>query len=259
MGDQEKGTTSVSVSQFNLPDVGEGLTEAEIVSWRVQRGDEVKVNDIIVEIETAKSLVELPCPFAGVVEDLLVEEGATVPVGTPIISVRTGAAAPADGASETGAAATTKAAPDRATEAGGPATDMVPTPETGGDVESSDAVQPSGDADPENGRQPVLVGYGPRTSSLKRRVRKSPVGPGRPTQGGNGAPSAPAEAPDEGPPVVPGERPRVLAKPPVRKLAKDLGVDISTVTPTGPGGVVTPVAIPAALAARGISIIVPNL
>ncbi|WP_338069610.1 biotin/lipoyl-containing protein, partial [Phytoactinopolyspora endophytica] len=80
----------MSVSQFNLPDVGEGLTEAEIVSWKVEPGDTVKVNDIIVEIETAKSLVELPCPFAGVVEGLLVEEGQTVPVGTAIISVRTG-------------------------------------------------------------------------------------------------------------------------------------------------------------------------
>ena len=71
------------VQQFNLPDVGEGLTEAEIVSWRVKPGDAIKVNDIIVEIETAKSLVELPSPFAGTVADLLVPEGATVPVGTP--------------------------------------------------------------------------------------------------------------------------------------------------------------------------------
>src|ERR1044072_2498269 len=75
--------------QFKLPDVGEGLTEAEIVSWKVKPGDSVKVNDIIVEIETAKSLVELPCPWAGTVETLLVNEGATVEVGTPIIGVAT--------------------------------------------------------------------------------------------------------------------------------------------------------------------------
>src|SRR6478735_1074497 len=74
-------------SQFHLPDVGEGLTEAEIVSWKVAPGDTIAINQVIVEIETAKSLVELPSPFAGTVEGLLVEEGATVDVGTPIITV----------------------------------------------------------------------------------------------------------------------------------------------------------------------------
>ena len=78
------------VSQFKLPDVGEGLTEAEIVSWKVKVGDTIKVNDVIVEIETAKSLVELPSPYGGIVDGLLVEEGQTVPVGTPIIAVRSG-------------------------------------------------------------------------------------------------------------------------------------------------------------------------
>src|SRR5690606_39935637 len=77
------------MSEFKLPDVGEGLTEAEIVSWKVKPGDTVQVNDVIVEIETAKSLVELPSPFAGVVDSLLVDEGATVAVGTSIISIRT--------------------------------------------------------------------------------------------------------------------------------------------------------------------------
>ena len=66
------------VKQFNLPDPGEGLTEAEIVTWKVKVGDTVKVNDIVVEIETAKSLVELPVPYAGTVTDLLVPEGETV-------------------------------------------------------------------------------------------------------------------------------------------------------------------------------------
>src|SRR4051812_3653374 len=79
-----------SMKQFKLPDVGEGLTEAEIVSWKVKPGDTVKVNEIVVEIETAKSLVELPSPFAGVVTELLVPEGTTVDVGTPIITVDDG-------------------------------------------------------------------------------------------------------------------------------------------------------------------------
>ena len=75
------------VKQFKLPDVGEGLTEADIVSWKVKPGDPVTVNQVIVEIETAKSLVELPSPFEGVVTDLLVSEGQSVDVGTPIIAV----------------------------------------------------------------------------------------------------------------------------------------------------------------------------
>ncbi len=79
---------------FPLPDVGEGLTEAEIVSWRVKPGDEVTVNQVVCEIETAKSLVELPSPFQGVVKELLVNEGDTVLVGTPIISVEGMAATP---------------------------------------------------------------------------------------------------------------------------------------------------------------------
>src|SRR5690348_2152063 len=85
------------MKQFKLPDVGEGLTEAEIVSWKVKEGDTVEINEILVEIETAKSLVELPSPFAGVVQKLMVPEGETVPVGTPIISIGDGsepAAAP---------------------------------------------------------------------------------------------------------------------------------------------------------------------
>ena len=82
-------------SEFLLPDVGEGLTEAEIVAWKVKAGDVVEVNQVLVEIETAKSLVELPSPFAGTVSALLVEEGQTVDVGTPIISVGTSAPTPA--------------------------------------------------------------------------------------------------------------------------------------------------------------------
>ena len=74
-------------AQFHLPDVGEGLTEAEIVSWKVAPGDSIEINQVIVEIETAKSLVELPSPFAGTVENLLVPEGTTVDVGTAIIAV----------------------------------------------------------------------------------------------------------------------------------------------------------------------------
>ena len=77
----------MSTQTFHLPDVGEGLTEAEIVQWRVAPGDAVAVNDVLVEIETAKSLVELPSPFAGTVGELLAPEGETVTVGAPIITI----------------------------------------------------------------------------------------------------------------------------------------------------------------------------
>ena len=83
------------VRAFALPDVGEGLTEAEILRWHVRPGDVVKVNQMIVEIETAKASVELPCPFAGTVAELLVTEGSIVPVGSPIITVETPDAPPA--------------------------------------------------------------------------------------------------------------------------------------------------------------------
>src|SRR5579875_2988880 len=101
------------IKQFMLPDVGEGLTEADIVRWLVRPGDRVTVNQAIVEIETAKSLVELPSPFEGIVTDLLVPEGTTADVGTPIIAIRVGAADGEPGAG--GAAAGARA------EAGAPA------------------------------------------------------------------------------------------------------------------------------------------
>ncbi|HEX6336616.1 MAG TPA: dihydrolipoamide acetyltransferase family protein [Jiangellaceae bacterium] len=200
---------------FKLPDVGEGLTEAEIVSWKVKPGDTIKVNDVIVEIETAKSLVELPSPYAGVVDGLLVEEGATVAVGTPIISVRTEGAAPP--------------------ESGGGGEDLVPEP-----VEGAGAA-----AEPAQERQAVLVGYGPRSTSAKRRPRKgaaeaavSAAFAAEPEPAAAPMQTAPAPPSRDVPTAVP-ENVRVLAKPPVRKLAKDLGVDLRSVTPSGPGGTIT--------------------
>ncbi|MGL3150095.1 dihydrolipoamide acetyltransferase family protein [Microbacterium sp. A82] len=159
----------MSTQNFNLPDVGEGLTEAEIVSWKVAPGDTVAINDVIVEIETAKSLVELPSPHAGTVGELLVEEGKTVEVGSPIITFVSDAATPAGAA---------PAAP-AAEEAGGS----------------------------------VLVGYGTGAGATSRRTRPA-VRPVRSSVG-------------------------VIAKPPIRKLARDLDVDLSSVTATGADGEVT--------------------
>ena len=231
------------VSQFKLPDVGEGLTEAEIVSWKVKVGDTIKVNDVIVEIETAKSLVELPSPYGGIVDGLLVEEGQTVPVGTPIIAVRSGSAGAAPPAEPAVEQRAEPGEPGGAGVVGGPGEDMVPPPVP---------------AEPEE-RQAVLVGYGPRSTTARRRPRKhTPIDPAAAPAEASAALTAAFNAVDHSevavaepdtPPLRQDQRVEaaepapatagVLAKPPVRKLAKDLGVDLSTVVPSGPGRTVT--------------------
>ena len=197
------------MSEFKLPDVGEGLTEAEIVTWKVEVGDVVKVNDIIVDIETAKSIVELPSPYEGTVEALLVNEGQTVDVGTPIIRI-TSADEPVtpEPAAETPPAAKLPSA----TTAGefAAARDLVPDAVT----EPPPHEAPATATGAKEERQSVLVGYGPRTTSTKRRARKGAVA------------SVDTEK-------VPQRSIRALAKPPVRKLAKDLGIDLDSVPADG--------------------------
>ena len=188
-----------TIANFPLPDVGEGLTEAEIVSWKVKPGDTVKVNQIIVEIETAKSLVELPCPFAGTVAELFYKEGDTAEVGKPIISV---------------------------TVADGAVTSAVAVAEQSSSVHQ--AVADAAASVSTDEKQPNLVGYGVSHS----------VGGSRRRRGGAVAPATTAiplvvEA------AVAATGGEVIAKPPVRKLAKDLNVDLSQVTGTGPGGEIT--------------------
>ncbi|GGV00850.1 dihydrolipoamide acetyltransferase component of pyruvate dehydrogenase complex [Kitasatospora herbaricolor] len=207
-------TTEVrSLREFRMPDVGEGLTEAEILTWYVKPGDPVTDGQIVCEVETAKAAVELPIPFTGTVEQLFFPAGATVDVGTAIITVAVAGGAPAP------AAAAPASAP----------------------VVRSEPAEP---AEPE--RREVLVGYGPRTGGAQRRARKTTVAV---SNGTAAAPAAVAPAP-VAPVALPeqavGDRP--LAKPPVRKLAKDLGVDLRTVVPTGPDGVITREDVHAALA-----------
>ncbi|MER6847965.1 dihydrolipoamide acetyltransferase family protein [Streptomyces flaveolus] len=205
--------TEGSVREFKMPDVGEGLTEAEILKWYVQPGDTVTDGQIVCEVETAKAAVELPIPYDGVVRELHFPEGTTVDVGTSIIAVAVG-----DGAA-----------------AAAPAQEAAPEP---AQVSVADAPAPAEEEKPQ-GRQPVLVGYGVATSSTRRRPRKSP---GAPAQEASAA--IQAEMNGHGP--VTRERP--LAKPPVRKLAKDLGVDLATVVPSGPDGVITREDVHAAVA-----------
>lgn len=229
---------------FNLPDVGEGLTEAEILSWKVAVGDTVDINDVLVEIETAKSVVELPSPYAGTVEQLLAEEGDTVDVGAPIIAIGGGESAPVPADTPVARAAQEQVAytsPEPAEQGGGTA----------------------------------LVGSGPKADPVKRRARKRPAAPQQaaPQPVAPAAPAAPAspaeasripllsnlsekagkllgegmgalrphrtatEAGTGAETAVP--RRQALAKPPVRKAAQEMGIDLANVTPTGDQGQVT--------------------
>ena len=224
--------------EFKLPDVGEGLTEANIVSWHVKPGDTIEDGQVIVEIETAKAVVELPSPYAGTVTGLLVEEGQTVDVGTPIIAVDVGgtdgaagsracAAEPATAEPATAEAAAAQAAVQAATEPG--------ATEPEGTV--PEAAVPDAPTDAPPARQAVLVGYGVKPGSTSRRARKKP-----PTRPGSYPPSPAMPGRGTGPsraPPPPEGRPRALAKPPVRRLARDLGVDLSALTGSGPEGSVT--------------------
>ncbi|MFG2557498.1 dihydrolipoamide acetyltransferase family protein [Streptomyces sp. NPDC048496] len=187
--------TSARFREFKMPDVGEGLTEAEILKWYVQPGDTVTDGQVVCEVETAKAAVELPIPFDGVVHELRFAEGTTVDVGQVIIAV------------------------DVAPGSGDAAAEAPPAPA-------------SAEPEPEapKGRQPVLVGYGVAESSTKRRARKGAEQPAA------AAAAIQGELNGHGP-AVPESRP--LAKPPVRKLAKDLGIDLATVVPTGEGGIIT--------------------
>ncbi|ANP48243.1 branched-chain alpha-keto acid dehydrogenase subunit E2 [Streptomyces griseochromogenes] len=212
--------TEASVREFKMPDVGEGLTEAEILKWYVQPGDTVTDGQVVCEVETAKAAVELPIPYDGVVRELRFPEGTTVDVGTAIIAVDVSGGAPAGAPAEQPVAEQPKAAPKE--------------PE----------------AKPQ-GRTPVLVGYGVAASSTKRRPRKS---------SGATVPAAAqaiqTELNGHGAPAVQ-DRPRPLAKPPVRKLAKDLGVDLATITPSGPDGVITREDVHAAAAPQAATTAVP--
>lgn len=158
--------------EFKLPDLGEGLADAEIVQWLVKPGDAIELNQPIVEVETEKAIVEIPSPFAGTVESVFGEVGERVEVGTTILKVRT-----------------------------------------------------SGDA-PQTGRKAVLVGYGAEEGPGKRRKQRK-----------IGRRSADEQAADE--PEEPAAPAKALATPPVRKLARDMGVDIDAVPGSGPDGRVT--------------------
>ncbi|MBY8875595.1 2-oxo acid dehydrogenase subunit E2 [Micromonospora sp. PLK6-60] len=244
------------IKEFNLPDLGEGLTEGEILAWLVKEGDVIELNQPIVEVETAKAAVEIPAKWAGQVRSIFHPEGSTIEVGTPIIAIDTDPGAGPIEESTTGAPDAALPTPSAASLAA-----VEIAPEEG-------MVEPGliGGAAP-GGRTAVLVGYGPRTTAAKRRPRKAAA----PTQTTPPPPTPPQATPPQATPPTPPTPPTpvdhgvvaggrtpattaipapqvhdrrngggpVLAKPPVRKLAKDLGVDLGALSGSGPLGSIT--------------------
>lgn len=202
---------------FELPDLGEGLSEAELVKWLVAVGDDVRIDQPIAEVETAKSVVEVPSPFAGVVVTLHGEEGDALAVGAPLIEVREAPAPAAESKSES--------------------------------KSESESVPASSDAVVSSGSGSVLVGYGTSESVSTGRRRRSLSG----SRAGAPAPEAPtteATAPDAPTPEAQPAPPHVIpvVSPVVRSLARTHGVDLSTIVPTGADGAVTRKDVEAAFA-----------
>ncbi|KZM36480.1 dihydrolipoamide acetyltransferase family protein [Oerskovia enterophila] len=244
----------MSTREFRLPDLGEGLTESDLVSWHVAAGDTVELNQVIAEVETAKALVDLPSPYAGVVTVLHAEPGQTVNVGEPLVTFEVPDEGEAPGGTpSSGGAAGTR--PDGATTAG----------RSAGSGPAGRA--PDGDAEvAEEAPQPNLVGYGARPERSGRPARRARRAPARAAiengrtgvEGPVGTPTSPISTDEPAPgqrpgtgtgtiagagagagagEAVPAERPR--STPPVRRLAKLLGVHLERVVGTGARGLVT--------------------
>src|SRR5699024_4871760 len=192
--------SSSSIVQIKLTDPGEGLTEAEIIDIKVSVGDTIAINDAVIEVETAKSAVELPSHVGG----------TEVPAGTPLLEGDT-AGGPAPAPEEPDVPVGEEVTGDSETASAAPAGDG-DTPAAAATGEGEDTAAEAADAEPKN-----LVGYGSREQGPRRRRRRLP------------AQDDTAQVPID----------RILAKPPVRKLARDLGVALADILATGPGGTVT--------------------
>jgi pyruvate dehydrogenase E2 component (dihydrolipoamide acetyltransferase) len=265
---------------FLLPDLGEGLEEAEVIAWRVKPGDRVTVDQVIAEVETAKAVVEVPVPYAGVVAALHAAAGSTISVGQPLLTVE--AEEPAAGFREPGVVVPGQAQVTASEVAGVAARSAVNEDAATADPATVDAAAQdpaAGDtqASGEEASGSVLIGYG--TSAAPTRSRRGrrraggaavtpPVGapparPARPAAPPPGTPvssvpvssvpaaSVPAASEPPAPTAAP-DRPRRVAviSPIVRKEARDAGLDLTKLTGTGPEGVVSREDIRLAIAAR---------
>ncbi|MET8831045.1 dihydrolipoamide acetyltransferase family protein [Streptomyces sp. NPDC004610] len=239
------------VLEFKLPDLGEGLTEAEIVRWLVEVGEVVAVDQPVVEVETAKAMVEVPCPYGGVVTARFGEEGTELPVGAPLIMVAVGAEGSAGGpeasssGSDVSSAALEASSAEREVRSGAPeassaerevglaapqASSAAPRAGSGPESEptpppaTANGTRPSPDATPSQGSGNVLVGYGTADApARRRRVRPQ-------ARTAVAAPPRPEAPPAEGPvPVI---------SPLVRRLAREHGLDLHELTGSGPDGLI---------------------
>lgn len=231
---------------FPLPDVGEGLTEAEILEWKVAEGDIVEVNQVFVEIETAKAAVELPSPHAGRVHRLLAEVGVTIEVGTPIIEIDTQPdAGPLDPSGPvSGSAPSTEndvsLGAGRSASAGAGGADAGAAAASAAEAVGAKIGEAMAD-----GRVQTLVGIIAAEGGATRRARRGAGAAVASTPAPSPAPAAGQPAAE----VVDGVAARApLATPPVRKLAKDWGVDLRDVIPTRADGVITRADVEAARA-----------
>lgn len=253
-----------------LPDLGEGLTESDLVEWLVAVGDTVTLNQVVAEVETAKALVQLPSPYAGRVAELLVEPGTTVAVGGGLLTIAvdepSGAVPPpadvsgpstsspdvstaADAAPPTAApTAAPPAPPTAAPPAAEPERAATPEPVPAAPVSAAPVSAAPVAAAPE--RTSVLVGYGPLvepSARPHRRVRSASWLAAHPhTANGSGPavglverPGAPDRATESPTPAASTTARHPRPTPPVRKLAHDLGVDLDKVQGSGPGGQIT--------------------
>ncbi|MEU4198584.1 dihydrolipoamide acetyltransferase family protein [Streptomyces sp. NPDC045456] len=219
------------VREFTLPDLGEGLTEATVVRWLVEVGEVVAVDQPVVEVETAKALVDVPCPYGGVVTARFGDEGAELPVGSPLLTVAVGSQAP--GAGQAGAAEEGAGAGEASGEAGGDA----------GSGAGTGAAEGSGN---------VLVGYGTSAAAARRRrVRPSAGagaagGPGGASGAGRGGASGPKDVRRGG--AAAGPVP--VISPLVRRLAREHGLDLREIRGSGPEGLILRTDVEMAVRAR---------
>ncbi|MFE2555605.1 dihydrolipoamide acetyltransferase family protein [Streptomyces sp. NPDC059352] len=222
------------VLEFKLPDLGEGLTEAEIVRWLVAVGDVVAIDQPVVEVETAKAMVEVPCPYGGVVTARYGEEGTELPVGAPLLTVAVGGTEPASAPAATGGA------------------------KSGSSAASADSAASAASAVSSEYSGNVLVGYGTAGPAARRRrvLRENPaVAPAQaPVAVAAPAPAAQAPAPLSAPaqvsaPFAGHAGPVPVISPLVRKLARDRGLDLREVRGSGPEGLILRADVELALAA----------
>ncbi|MBX9396468.1 2-oxo acid dehydrogenase subunit E2 [Streptomyces sp. TRM72054] len=235
------------VLEFKLPDLGEGLTEAEIVRWLVQVGDVVAVDQPVVEVETAKAMVEVPCPYGGVVTARFGEEGTELPVGAPLLTVAVGAVASGDAGEGADAGSASGAGAARGAGAGPGSGPGAGAGSGSGTAEGSGAASANGSGTARTGGSDtgsgnVLVGYGTGAPPERRR-RVRPQAPIAPTRASTAAGVQAAPAP--GSPTAHangdasrGEGPVPVISPLVRRLARENGLDLRELTGSGPDGLI---------------------